>query len=762
MQDPAELKEQSARLRRILLRILEPVFILIASLLLFITIPYFPNSLAVIFSIVIAGFAFKMRSVAVLMMFALAMPGYIYQGEFPWLVLGIVGGTLFIVSTTCIGAPGTALGIATGVVAAMLMFTPAYFLSIPLLIGVALFRTNGIKVGVAEAILVFMAFYLPFIVPGDHLVDASSGIAPLFGQVDFASKSPVSVVELSQMFDQLKNSISGNEYLFDNIGIYWPIEGTGRLLGFILLFSLVGAIFVAFFSLSLIEWFRQRIEEYKYVNWLAPMFALLAANMAFLIPIMALKSPFIYSVDFGPLTIFGFLVATMAIGNAGSAIDHWLTRHERLISLRFRLENLMAEINEMMTRLNAHIGDVKSVCPTMDLFAEKFVGERCQQELAFISANIEAMDPETMNEKLNLLSQLEEELFDAQNQVSGKLFVYIDDSRHGYRDLLSQAIQFGFSFESDVVAHFSKQHFPDDESALDEQKDLNDRFEEIAHLLISSGIEISQMVKEEVDHEFTDISMDIAQNLFVSGDYPGAVEASLSSMATAERLVNSATSDLSSELDATIKGLQATIRTSIVPAIEATNDPVLVSSFNAEFVKLEKLRFPAQPGRKLVDRLQVVKAISELFGWTEAVINQLFVKINTLEEEIDSMVPSGYNWGKSEFVIPDSRELAVNRNVNPGRTTLDASMDAIKIAIETIEEEAAIIRHHMAVREFVINYPNIEYLLDEKLRTQGTVRLEELPVRQNYAMRYLQLYAMKHYRQVTFDSREGALAYREE
>ncbi len=763
MQEPNALLEQSANIRAILLRILEPLLILIACLFLFITIPYFPFVLSIIFSIVIAGLAFKMRSVAVILMFALAMPGFIFQGEFPWLVLGIVGGTLFIVSMTCIGAPGTALGIASGTVASMLMFTPAYFLSIPLIIGVALFRTRGIKVGVTEAILVFLAFYLPFIVPTDAIIDPSNGIVPLFGQVDFISKGPVPVVELSQMFDQLKNSVGGNEGIFfENIGIYWPVKGSGRLLGFVLLFSLIGAIFVAFFALSMIEWFRLRIEEHRYFNWFAPTLALLAANLAFLIPMIALKSPFIYSVDMGPLPIFGFLVATIAIGNAGSAIDYWLTRHERLLSLRFRLESVMAENDEICNQMLKQMSEVKNTCSSIDLFTTNHVIEKYRQETAFITANIEAMDSESMHEKLKLLSQIQDEIIDAQRQVRSKLLVYMDDSRHSYRELLGQAIEYGFSFDKESMSHLSKRHFADDESALKEQHDLNSKYEQAARLLITSGLEISQTVKEEVDHEFVDISMDIAQNLFVSGDYPEAIEAALGSMSTAERLVNSATSNLTSEIDKIIKGLQEMIRTSLIPAIEATNDPNLVSSFNAEFVKLEKMRFPAQPGRKLIDRLQVVKAIRALFEWTDIVIDQLLKKINTLEDEIDSMVPSGYGWGRSEFVPPNTRDLPKNQRIQEGNSTLDTSMIAIKTAIKTIEEEATIIKHHISVREFVINYPNIEYLLDEKMKIQQSARLDELPVKENYAMRYLQLYAIKHYRNVTFDSRTGILTYREE
>jgi hypothetical protein len=188
----------------------------------------------------------------------------------------------------------------------------------------------------------------------------------------------------------------------------------------------------------------------------------------------------------------------------------------------------------------------------------------------------------------------------------------------------------------------------------------------------------------------------------------------------------------------------------------------LASNFNAEFVKLEKLRFPVQPGRKLIDRLQVVKAIRELFDWTTLVIDQLFAKINVLEEEIDSMVPSAYSWGKSEFVPPDARDIVERRGGKTIKSTLDASMEAIRIAILTIGEEAAIISHHMAVREFVINYPNIEYLLEERLKMQGIAHLEEVPVKPDYAMRYLQLFAQKHYQHVIFDSRSGVLTPREE
>ncbi len=770
MQDSAELRKQSARLRGIFLRFLEPLFIFIAAVLLLTTIPYWSVTFSILFSLFIAGLAFKWRVPAVFLLFLFAMPGYIYQGGFPGVMVGSIVGALFIVSVTCIGAPGTALGIATGVIAAMIMFTPLWFLSIPLILGVALFRNKGIKVGVAEAILVFLIFYLPFVVletdplSGEFLPLSVEEPAPLFERVTFEMESLKSTIEPNDIYDNLKDRLGSNEHIIDNMAFYWPIHGMeGRLLGLWLLFVFGISISVSFIALAMIDWFKQRIEEIRYLNWWAQTIALLAANLIFLIPIVLMQSDFDYSVQFGPGTVFGYIVATVAIGNAGSGIQRWMSRHERLIDLQLRVDNLLNEIRDQNEKLVSHVIEVRAVCTGIDLFAEKAVGDRCHQEMAFIVSNMEAMDTATLNDKIELLYKLRKSISEALKAISRKLQIYISDSRNEYRELLSWASDFGFSFEDDDhQVRFSRQSFPDDDSVLEEQKKMNLNFENLGQTIVTSGEEIRRIVKNEVDPEFVAISMDIAQNLLETGHYQEATDASLSAMSTAERLIANAASGLTVRLDEAIKGLQSTIKTSIVPAIESTNDPALAGSFNEEFVKLQKLRFPEQPGRKLMNLLQVVKATKELSDWTTLIIDKLCLKIQGLEEEIDTMVPSGYGWGKTGFVVPKDNTVSAVKNGNKVGTALDNSMTAIEMAIQTIEQEASIIKQYMSIREFIINYPNIEYLLEEKLRLQGQINVEEIPVKQDYAMRYFQLYAQKNFRDVSFDSRSGILIYRNE
>ena len=103
-------------------------------------------------------------------------------------------------------------------------------------------------------------------------------------------------------------------------------------------------------------------------------------------------------------------------------------------------------------------------------------------------------------------------------------------------------------------------------------------------------------------------------------------------------------------------------------------------------------------------------------------------KIGDLEREIDSRLPSGYHWDKSELILSQVDETLKKLNGKARRSSLNVNMAAVETAIKNIEQEAVIIRHYTAMREFAINYPNIEYLLEEKLRLNGLAQVEDLPV----------------------------------
>ena len=74
-----------------------------------------------------------------------------------------------------------------------------------------------------------------------------------------------------------------------------------------------------------------------------------------------------------------------------------------------------------------------------------------------------------------------------------------------------------------------------------------------------------------------------------------------------------------------------------------------------------------------------------------------------------------------------------------------------------LEQQAKLIKQYGQVNEFLINYPNIEYIVRDKLSTGQSVDSSELPVQSKYALEYLKMYATAHQGAVVLDTKSGIL-----
>ena len=753
--------QQTLRLPDIFLRILLALFLWLASFLLLSTIPYFPYSLSVVIAFVLAVLSYKYPLVAMFLLFLLSMPGYIYQSGFPPLMVGIIGGVLLLVVGMCEEKPGAVLGVVTGVIAAMLMFTPAYFLAVPLFIGVTLFRTRGIRVGSTGAILVFIIFYLPFLVAQNPIEEPAK--APLFEQVHYNEMPRVGIVELDSIFTDLRDRLDTNDHIVDNMEIYWPIGRDSRLIGFVFLFCLSAAIASAFACSALFAAFRRRGMWHGYLDWGAPIIALLIADLIFLLPLTTLKEAFDYSIDLDPSVLVGFIASTIAIGGVGAIIENWLYRRERLLDLRQKYQELTPGTAYLITQMQERIVFLKKLCPRLDLLAESALVEKCQQELDFTADSLETLDTFTIKEKLSHLTQFENELNGVSEAITHKLLRSVDEGKHEYLLAASQATEYGLSLgESHHEITPRRSSALEYNDLVDEQIRLNQASNDLAEALVASGTNITQTIKEEVDPEFVAISIEIAQNYLKADNPQEAVDASLAALSTMDQMIADAALGVTERLDDARKNLLSTIENSVIPAVDSIGDAEMAEGLDANTIKVRELEAVVRSGKRLVDLLEIIRIARELSNWTAVIGSQLAAKIGDLEQEIDSRLPSGYHWEKSELILSQVDDALRRLNGKARQSSLNVNMAAVETAIKNIEQEAIILRHYTAMREFAINYPNIEYLLEERLQSNGLVRVDDLPVREIYSVRYLRLYAHKHYRQVSFDARTQILTYREE
>ena len=79
------------------------------------------------------------------------------------------------------------------------------------------------------------------------------------------------------------------------------------------------------------------------------------------------------------------------------------------------------------------------------------------------------------------------------------------------------------------------------------------------------------------------------------------------------------------------------------------------------------------------------------------------------------------------------------------------------LTLQALEQQARTIKHYGQANEFLINYPNIEYIVRDKLSTSKSVGSSDLPVQPKYALEYLKMYASAHQGAVVLDTKTGIL-----
>ena len=350
-------KQKEQEFRIMLAKILGALCVSIAALVILLVVPVFPSSVSILLSIALGALAYKVPKLSVMLVFLGIVLGYAYQLALPIPVIIIMSLVLFFVS---FGAEaGSLLGMSCGILAAILMITPLFFMAIPLLIAVTLFRSRGKSTGSTGAIIVFLMLYIPL------YVHAQTDLIPtaFMGHVQFTSKSPVNVVDLSTIFSRIgESSVQPtaimNQYL-DKLSIYFPTlqppDLLGRLLGLIIGVFIGVSTATAFGVMALSRWAEKRAKDtYQLGLWLSPSLAVSGGVLVFLILFSSMAAPFQYTSGLGLWPIVGMITMCFVLGGIGSSIEYWLRRRDLMLN-RPRIDtgiSMMIEAEKLWDQRN--------------------------------------------------------------------------------------------------------------------------------------------------------------------------------------------------------------------------------------------------------------------------------------------------------------------------------------------------------------------------------------------------------------------------
>ena len=166
-----------------------------------------------------------------------------------------------------------------------------------------------------------------------------------------------------------------------------------------------------------------------------------------------------------------------------------------------------------------------------------------------------------------------------------------------------------------------------------------------------------------------------------------------------------------------------------------------------------------QNSRTLADIIGIVEQSRKLDELASTVVRELEKRIGRMEEDNDNRCPAKYSWGKNNHAASEIKQFLSSIKHTSSEPSISSRFNLIEKAVQAVEQQAKTIKQYSQINEFFINYPNIEYIVQEKLTAEPAVSSSELPVKPRYAQEYLKMYAARNHNRVVFDSKTGVLKH---
>ncbi len=754
------------RARRTALKVITALSVFAASLLFFLAVPLFPRELMVIAAICLGILAYRAPTPALVVMLVLVIPGYVYQlGSalpagvglpIPMMAIMFV---LLLLLAVYAGEHHEPLSFAAGAVAFILMLTPVAFLALPVILGIILLGAGGLRARTVCTLLTFALFYYPVLaINGGN----STGAVPILEPVTFQALPPVPVLSLPEITTRLGQIMetAGTENTLPYLSImaeYWPLSFEQRLFPVGILFCLLAgaAITVGARTLHLFRWLEKREVGRAYLPYAAPAASLFAGVLAFILLTIVLARPLDYS---SPASISAILVGTTLIGGSASIVEVFKRERDRIVKMRARLADQAGIMQTQTDIFVERTQKTKAQCYRMDTSAEEALGEICKQELAFTRLAVRDMSPVDLEKKMALFQELQNKLNTAVEETRDKLCRYYDEDWQRYNDHVMMSQKYGFSLGETLRGPaFSQLTSMEYEEVLKLQMSLNESYRAAA-LSLAEGIEkLEGILRSQVDPEFKNIGINIARDYLAQERYAAALQEFLLELGNIEHFLMGTMAGLDKAVRLILDGLKEIVDNILLPTAVNLGDTNGVSYYKELSGQLAGMYDAPSENQGLPEMMRTVARVSEIGEITTRLSSRLGDRIMELEKSIRSKTPYGHSWGIDPTIQDRMAEISRAFRESPGPASIHVRLAVLKSRPFVLESAAQVVRDYSIIHELLINYANIEPMIEVKLNENNMVNIYDLPLNRKYSQKYLELYSLKHHGAVQIEGDTGSL-----
>ena len=758
--------EREQQYRKNLTKILFSTAIFLFSLIVLYTVPLYPIPIVFLISILSAVIGFRSIVSGFSLSFFLFIPAFLYQTSIPfwWLLLSLFIIGIFV--TKALNNPSNILTIIVGITAASLFLTSYYFISIPLMLVYALIQKSDELSKNVGLLFSFLFIFIPFNALGfanklsinlttrpEKIYSLiSDSTLPIFSKIIYETNprlrsfSEFAPSESLSGFFSLQNNIF-NSYLFvliDNL-----------VLLFIPILLIISFSFINVLD-KIWPWMDERGVELSILPNFSYVITLIFGTLFFIIPLQTMQIPFDYSTGFNSSDSFKSIISAGTLGLVISLSSINLSRRTEGAELT---ELVKEECNTYLQNIdNSHseLEEIQDICPGIDINTEITSLGEFKEELSITLDGLYTLTYSGLKEKSEKIQILHDSQEDSIDSLQLKVLNYHNDQLDKCKDMLVKLEKLGIgnlpTINSDHLTYDNELAFSD---VLNNQHELNDYLLEVSQNTIRVAESLVTVVQKEFDNtlEFTSIS--ISENFISQGKGGQALDTLLVTIASLHKRYHQLMQKTITNLKRLIQRSLKMHEYNIIPLNESLGqNPTDVETIDvAKQIQVHHDELSTFTG---ILYLPDVMAILEfLENGTHTVIGELMRLLREFEKRNDTRVPLDFQWGKDTQLISEI-ESSLRRLDDKSQSDLSDRLSNIEYGIKIIENEATTLKKYLIMNEFILNYVNMEPLISSLISIEGKVIPRQLPVKNKYAVQYLQLFAYGKSK-VTFDSSKNTL-----
>jgi len=137
-------------------------------------------------------------------------------------------------------------------------------------------------------------------------------------------------------------------------------------------------------------------------------------------------------------------------------------------------------------------------------------------------------------------------------------------------------------------------------------------------------------------------------------------------------------------------------------------------------------------------------------------VSLLYAKLVTDEDLIEDLLPTkdylweDYLWDKNGNLL-ERLKKATEALSNPSNYKVNNIMENLPIYVSYVDEAVRALAVNIERKEFLLNYPNAEVAIEERLKQGKRVSPQDIPFEPKFASEYLRLYYSQRFGEFTFD-----------